>query len=90
MRTACPFLALQLLIFLFTAGAGEIHPSNPRFAHYHLPNGLQVFLEERDKSPLINICVAVKAGSGDENRATNGVAHLLEHLVFAGTEARDK
>ena len=54
-----------------------------------LPNGLKVFLYEKHDLPLVNIALAVDAGSKDETEATNGVAHLLEHcLLFRGTEFR--
>lgn len=54
-----------------------------------LPNGLQVFLYEKHDLPLLNIVVAINAGSKDETDATNGVAHLLEHcLLFRGTATR--
>ncbi len=72
-----PFLLLQIW-------TGKIYAGSSRFDYYSLKNGLKVFLEENHKSPLINICIAVKAGSRDETKDKNGTAHLLEHLVLAG------
>ena len=56
---------------------------------FNLENGLKVFLYERHNLPLVNIVVAVNAGSKDETDETNGLVHLLEHyILFRGTETR--
>jgi zinc protease len=54
-----------------------------------LPNGLKVFLYEKHDLPLVDLSIAVNAGSKDETAGTSGVAHLLEHcMLFRGTEFR--
>jgi zinc protease len=56
---------------------------------FTLDNGLKVFMYERHALPLVNIVVAVNAGSKDESADTNGLVHLLEHFIlFRGTEVR--
>ena len=56
---------------------------------FTLENGMKVFLYERHNLPLVNIVVAVNAGSKDETDETNGLVHLLEHyILFRGTETR--
>ncbi len=74
------------LILLAGARAGPPAPASRSFV---LPNGLKVFLYEKHDFPLINIALAVDAGSKDETDATNGLAHLLEHcILFRGTAER--
>lgn len=87
MASASVVVPLLILLALFPsdARAGDDAPGRS----FVLPNGLKVFLYEKHDLPLVNIALAVDAGSKDETAATNGVAHLLEHcLLFRGTEFR--
>jgi zinc protease len=51
-----------------------------------LNNGLKVIVKEDHRSPTVAHMVWYKAGSVDENIGTTGVAHVLEHMMFKGTE----
>ncbi|WP_243546736.1 M16 family metallopeptidase [Pseudodesulfovibrio tunisiensis] len=53
-----------------------------------LKNGLTVLIKEDDRFPLANVRLYVHAGSGYENPKIAGISHLLEHMVFKGTEKR--
>jgi len=55
---------------------------------YRLDNGLQVLLIENPGLPMIGVNVVVKIGSAYETFATSGMSHMLEHLLFNGTETR--
>ncbi len=55
--------------------------------YFTLDNGLQIYLQERHQLPLINVVFAVDMGSKDETPGTNGIVHLLEHLVLLGSTA---
>jgi zinc protease len=57
---------------------------------YTLPNGMEVILKENHASPLVSSVVVVKAGSKYENDQNNGFTHLLEHMLFNGTERRTR
>ncbi len=57
---------------------------------YTLPNGMDVILKENHASPLVSSVVVVKAGSKYENEQNNGFTHLLEHMLFNGTEKRTR
>ncbi|MBU0952140.1 MAG: insulinase family protein, partial [Elusimicrobia bacterium] len=48
-------------------------------------NGLNVFIKEDHKTPLVSVQLWVRAGSIDENTRNNGVSHCLEHMLFKGT-----
>lgn len=53
---------------------------------FTLPNGLHCVVVENHKAPLIKQMLWYKAGSVDEKNGKGGSAHLLEHLMFRGTE----
>ena len=51
-----------------------------------LPNGLTVLVKEDDRFPLVSLRLYVHAGSAYETPEIAGLSHLLEHMVFKGTE----
>jgi len=53
-----------------------------------LGNGLRVLVRESHAVPVISLQVWVRAGSRYESRETNGVFHLMEHMVFRGSQNR--
>ncbi|MFQ5630519.1 MAG: M16 family metallopeptidase, partial [bacterium] len=55
---------------------------------FHLDNGMEVILVENHANPMITAFTIVRVGSRNEDAATNGAAHFLEHLLFNGTTRR--
>ncbi|MFP4071784.1 MAG: M16 family metallopeptidase [Desulfovibrionales bacterium] len=53
-----------------------------------LSNGLPVLVQEDERFPLVSIRLYVNAGSAYEQPETAGISHLLEHMVFKGTQKR--
>ena len=53
---------------------------------FYLDNGMEVILVENHANPMIAAFTIVKTGSRNEDAATNGAAHFLEHLLFNGTK----
>ncbi len=53
-----------------------------------LPNGLRVVTDRMPTVESVSLGVWVRAGTRYEPAQVNGVAHLLEHMVFKGTERR--
>mgnify|MGYP001140590109 CR=1 FL=1 len=53
---------------------------------YRLANGLQVLLVPDDSKPTTTVNVTYHVGSRHENYGETGMAHLLEHLIFKGSE----
>ena len=53
---------------------------------FTLDNGLQVIVIPNHKAPIVKQMVWYKVGSVDEPAGKGGLAHLLEHLMFRGTE----
>lgn len=53
-----------------------------------LANGLRVATDRMESVETVSVGVYVNAGTRQETAATNGVAHLLEHMAFKGTATR--
>lgn len=51
-----------------------------------LPNGLKVLSVEDDSSPTLSHQLWYRVGSRFEQSGVTGLSHLLEHLMFRGTE----
>ena len=51
-----------------------------------LENGLKVIVKEDRRAPSVVNMVWYRVGSMDEIDGSSGVAHVLEHLMFKGTE----
>lgn len=51
-----------------------------------LANGCETYLERVDFAPLVTLQLWVKTGSLDETPDEFGMAHVLEHMLFKGTE----
>ena len=54
-----------------------------------LENGLRVASDPMDTVETVSVGVWIEAGARDETASVNGVSHLIEHMVFKGTERRD-
>jgi len=50
------------------------------------PNGLKLLIVEDHKAPLAIVQVWYRVGSRDEEASFSGVSHLLEHMMFKGTQ----
>ena len=53
-----------------------------------LPNGVRLVMDPMPGLASTCVGVWVKAGTRSETQAENGIAHLLEHLVFKGAGGR--
>lgn len=53
-----------------------------------LPNGLRVATDRMESVETVSVGVWIGVGTRQEAPEVNGVAHLLEHMAFKGTERR--
>jgi predicted Zn-dependent peptidase len=53
-----------------------------------LANGMRILTDRMESVETVSIGVWVDVGTRHEPAAINGVAHLLEHMAFKGTERR--
>ena len=71
-----------------TVSHADQQPSSPSVRK--LANGLTVLVKEDDRFPLVSLRLYVHAGSTYETPEEAGISHMLEHMVFKGTEKRPK
>jgi zinc protease len=55
-----------------------------------LSNGLKVLLIESPKAPVVTVQIWYKVGSRNEVMGRAGLSHMLEHMMFKGTERNPK
>ncbi|MBN1533995.1 MAG: insulinase family protein [Spirochaetes bacterium] len=51
-----------------------------------LPNGITLIMLNRGFAPTLAFELAFRVGSADESYRTAGAAHMLEHMLFKGTD----
>lgn len=51
-----------------------------------LPNGVTAILWPEPRDTVVSVQIWVRTGSSDEVAGKTGLAHMLEHLMFRGTE----
>jgi len=73
-------------LMLATPAARAASPYGERVREKILPNGLKIILLEDHKAPVATFQVWYRAGSRNEQLGKTGLAHLLEHLMFKGTD----
>src|SRR5690606_27762312 len=59
-----------------------------RLRSYTLGNGLELLLVVDRSAPVVSYHTWYRVGSRDEVVGKTGLAHMLEHLMFGGTERR--
>lgn len=70
-----------LLSWAFPAAAGLFQASE-----FTLENGMRGVVIENHKAPIVKHMVWYRIGAADEPSGKGGLAHLLEHLMFRGTQ----
>ena len=53
---------------------------------FTLDNGMQVVLISNHRAPVVHHSVWYRIGAADEPPGKSGIAHMLEHLMFKGTD----
>ncbi len=54
-----------------------------------LKNSLKIITKPMNHMESVSLGIWIRAGGRYENKKNNGISHLLEHLLFKGTENRD-
>jgi len=57
-----------------------------RVQEHQMANGLTVLLLPESRAPIVSVQVWYRVGSRNEVLGKTGLSHLLEHLMFRGTE----
>jgi zinc protease len=78
-RVCCLFL-------LFTQMSWASSDDQANTHEFRLSNGLKLIVREDHRAPTVAHMVWYRAGSMDETNGRTGLAHVLEHMMFKGTE----
>lgn len=88
---------MKLSKILFATALGVIsvcahaRMTTPMKVHeYTLKNGLQLFVKEDHRAPVVVSQVWYKVGSSYEHRGITGISHVVEHMMFKGTKKHGK
>lgn len=80
-------VALSVCVAIsMTASAALASEIDLPIKEYTLANGLKVLLLERHHSPTVACQIAFKVGHNNERVGVTGAAHMLEHMMFKGTQ----
>ena len=84
------FLGTSTLHAQATFPAAGANPASPAGAtaivERTLPNGMQVIVKVDRRAPTAVHMLWVRVGSMDEVDGKSGIAHVLEHMLFKGTD----
>ncbi len=78
------FLAVLVLAAAAPAAPATL-PAELQPAHFELDNGMTFLVVERPGRPLVSAVWAARGGSAADPPGQRGLAHLVEHLLFAGS-----
>ncbi len=98
LRMERPMLQKTIVfIYIIVLGAGLVSPAKAErnaallnlekdVLFRQMDNGAQVIVLNRGFSPTLSLIISFRAGSVDESYQTAGAAHMLEHMLFKGTD----
>ena len=75
-----------LVSFSLSVYSEEDIKFSDRIESYLLPNKLKVILLEDKRNPIVISSLWYKVGSSYETKGVTGISHILEHMMFKGTE----
>ena len=77
--TTCLIALFLLPCAIAAAGSQAVH-------EYALDNGMKVLVQTDRRAPVVVSQVWYRVGAVDEHRGLTGISHLLEHMMFQGTD----
>ncbi|WP_242390460.1 M16 family metallopeptidase [Pararhodospirillum photometricum] len=78
-------LSMIAVLGLSDAPRAQAQVFNPET--FTLANGMRVVVLPDHRMPVVHHMVWYKVGAADEPQGKSGLAHLLEHLMFKGTDS---
>ena len=79
-------ILLSLIFISFEAYSSAAVKFSNRIEVYSLPNKLKVILLEDKRNPIVISSIWYKVGSSYETKGKTGISHVLEHMMFKGTQ----
>ena len=74
----------KYLLVIYTVFVSSI--AGAQVQEFELTNGLKLLVKEDHRAPIVVSQVWYKVGSSYETDGNTGVSHVLEHMMFKGTE----
>ena len=78
-----PLLPAVLVMLSITASAAA---AGPKIQEFTLANDMKALIVEEPKAPVITVQIWYKVGSRNEVMGRAGLSHMLEHMMFKGTQ----
>ena len=81
--------ALVLLVLAVPVGwaGAAAPPAESKAQRFTLANGMTLIVKPDRRAPTVAHMLWVRVGAMDEVDGTSGVAHVLEHMLFKGTQS---
>ncbi|MGZ8224674.1 MAG: M16 family metallopeptidase [Methylobacter sp.] len=80
MKNRLTLWAALFCLPIFTTSAAT------KVSEHNLTNGLKILVKEDHRSPVVVSQVWYKVGSSYEPNGITGISHMLEHMMFKGTD----
>jgi len=64
----------------------SLSPAFAQVHEYNLKNGMKILVREDHRAPVVVSQIWYKVGSSYEHNGITGISHVLEHMMFKGTE----
>ncbi len=77
------------MAFLFTCatlGAQNLQDFEKKVTEFTLGNGLHFIVLQRPNAPVVSMVTLVNVGAANDQAGRTGLAHMLEHMAFKGTD----
>ncbi|WP_097991040.1 M16 family metallopeptidase [Methyloterricola oryzae] len=71
---------------LLLAAPLSLHAAAPKVTEFKLDNGLKILVQEDHRAPVAVTQVWYKVGASYEHGGITGISHMLEHMMFKGTD----
>ena len=89
MKTVVGLIAVSTLVLgwlLFSSDEPLIESSDEEVQSYTLSNGMKVLVIENHRAPVLVTQIWYKVGASYEHDGITGISHVLEHMMFKGTD----
>ena len=83
------FLIVSLCLLVLAAGLVSVAVAETledKVTEFELDNGMKFIVIERHEAPVAFCAIGFKVGAIYERPGITGISHLLEHMLFKGTE----
>lgn len=77
------YLVVMFMLFCLSS----VQAAERKVYEYMLDNGMKVFVKPDRRAPIAVAQVWYKVGSSYEHSGITGLSHVLEHMMFKGTES---